>query len=104
MGDAMVRQRNSRASSSAYANSRQASTARDRLDGAVTELRRLTQGQLFHALERLADVGDIRGASGVSVESVRRLRVWSAEYLRRAAELDAAADCCRIIEQELNRQ
>ena len=100
----MVRQRNSRASSSAYANSRQASTARDRLDGAVTELRRLTQGQLFHALERLADVGDIRGASGVSVESVRRLRVWSAEYLRRAAELEAAADCCRIIEQELNRQ
>src|SRR5215468_2465442 len=95
----MVRQRGSRAS----ANGRQASAARDRLDEAVTELRRLTQGQLFQALERLADVKDIRGASGVSVESVRRLRVWGAEYLRLAAELEAAARCCRLIEQELNR-
>src|SRR5215470_19681686 len=96
----MVRQRGSRAS----ANGRQASAARDRLDEAVTELRRLTQGQLFQALERLADVKDIRGASGVSVESVRRLRVWGAEHLRLAAELEAAARCCRLIEQELNRQ
>jgi DNA-binding SARP family transcriptional activator len=68
------------------------------------ELRRLTQGQLFQTLERLADVEDIHGASGVSVESVRRLRVWSAEHLRLAAELEAAARCCRLIEQELNRQ
>src|SRR6516225_9637849 len=100
----MVRQRDSRASSSARANGRQASAARDRLDEAVTELRRLTQGQLFQALERLADVEDIRSASSVSVESVRRLRVWSAEHLRLAAELEAAARCCRLIEQELNRQ
>src|SRR5215831_16021297 len=99
-GDTMVRQRDSRAS----ANGRPASAARDRLDEAVTELRRLTQGQLFQALERLADVADIRGASGVSVESVRRLRVWGAEHLRLAAELEAAARCCRLIEQELNRQ
>ncbi len=49
----MVRQRDSRASSAAQANSRQASAARDRLEEAVTELRRLTQGQLFQALERL---------------------------------------------------
>jgi DNA-binding SARP family transcriptional activator len=68
------------------------------------ELRRLTQGQLFQALERLADVEDIRGAPGVGVESVRRLRAWSAEHLRLAADLEAAARCCRIIEQELNRQ
>jgi DNA-binding SARP family transcriptional activator len=99
-----MRKRDSRASSSAWANGRQASAARDRLDEAVTELRRLTQGQLFQALERLADVEDIRDASGVSVESVRRLRVWSAEHLRLAAELEAAARCCRLIEQELNRQ
>jgi DNA-binding SARP family transcriptional activator len=105
MGGAMVRQRDSRASSSAYADSRQASTAQDRLDEAVTELRRLTQDQLFQALERLADVEDIRSASSVSVsvENVRRLRAWSAEHLRLAAELEAAARCCRIIEQELNR-
>jgi DNA-binding SARP family transcriptional activator len=100
----MVRQRDSRASSSARANGRQASAARDRLDEAVTELRRLTQGQLFQALERLADVEDIRSAPSVSVDSVRRLRAWSAEHLRLAAELEAAARCCRIIEQELNRQ
>jgi len=100
----MVRQHDSRASSSARGNGSQASTAPDRLDEAVTELRRLTQGQLFQALERLADVEDIRGASGVSVESVRRLREWSAEHLRLAAELEAAARCCRLIEQELNRQ
>ena len=100
----MVRQLDSRASSSAWANGRRTSAAQDRLDEAVTELRRLTQGQLFHALERLADIEDIRGASDVSVESVRRLRAWSAEHLRVAAELEAAARCCRLIEQELNRQ
>ena len=100
----MVRQHDSRASSSTRGNGSQASTAPDRLDEAVTELRRLTQGQLFQALERLADVEDIRDASGVSVESVRRLRAWSAEHLRLAAELEAAARCCRLIEQELTRQ
>jgi DNA-binding SARP family transcriptional activator len=104
LGDTMVRQRDSRASSGAWANGSPASAARDRLDEAVTELRRLTQGQLFQALERLADVEDIHGASGVSVENVRRLRVWSAEHLRLAAELEAAARCCRLIEQELNHQ
>jgi DNA-binding SARP family transcriptional activator len=100
----MMRQRDSRASPGAAANGHQAGAVRDRLDEAVMELRRLTHGQLFQALERLADVEDFRGTSGVSVESVRRLRVWSAEYLRLAAELEAAARCCRLIEQELNRQ
>jgi DNA-binding SARP family transcriptional activator len=100
----MVRQRDSRASSNAWPDGRPAGEARDRLDEAVTELRRLTHGQLFQALERLADVEGIRGASSVSVESVRRLRAWSAEHLRLAAELEAAARCCRLIEQELNRQ
>jgi DNA-binding SARP family transcriptional activator len=99
----MVRQRDSRVSSSARVNARQANAARDRLDEAVTELRRLTQGQLLHDLEGLADV-DIRDASSVSLESVRRLRAWSAEHLRLAAELEAAARCCRLIERELTRQ
>src|SRR5215470_10421369 len=102
MGDAMMRQRDSRASSST--NGRRAGEAPDRLGEAVTELRRLTQGQLLHDLERLANVEDVRGVSSVSVESVRRLRAWSAEHLRLAAELEAAARCCRLIEQELNRQ
>src|SRR6516164_8340791 len=98
----MVRQHDSRASSGT--NGRRASEAKDRLDEAVTELQRLTQGQLLQALKRLADVEDIRGVSSVSVESVRRLRAWSAEHLRLATELEAAARCCRLIEQELNRQ
>jgi DNA-binding SARP family transcriptional activator len=102
MGDVMVRQRGSRASS--RTNGRQASEAQDRLDEAVTELRRLTQDQLLQALKRLANGAGIRGVSSVSVESVGRLRAWGAEYLRLAAELDAAARCCRLIEQELNRQ
>ena len=100
----MVRQRDSRASSRAPANGRRVSAARDRLDEATTELRRLTQGQLFQALERLDDVEDIRSASSVSVESVRRLRVLGADYLRLASEFEAAARCCRLIDQELNRR
>ncbi len=100
----MVRQRDPRASSRAPANGRRASAARDRLDEAITELRRLTEGQLFQALERLADVEDIRSASSVSVESVRRLRVLGADYLRLASEFEAAARCCRLIDQELNRR
>jgi len=86
----MASQRESRASSSARANGRQASAARDRLDEAITELRRLTQGPLFQALKGLADVEGIRDASSVSVESVRRLRVWSAEQLN-SRRLPAAA-------------
>ena len=100
----MVRQRDPRASSSASANGSRAGAGQDRLDEAVAELRRLTQGQLFQALEHLADVEDIPSPSSVNVESVRRLRVWGAEHLRLAAELESAARCCRLIEQELNRQ
>src|SRR5262247_1212643 len=97
----MVRQRGSRASS--RTNGRRASEAQDRLDEAVKELRHLAQGQLLQALERLASGAGIRGVSSVSVESAGRLRAWSGEYLRLAAELEAAARCCRLIEQELNR-
>jgi DNA-binding SARP family transcriptional activator len=78
--------------------------ARHRLNEAVTELRRLTDDKLFQSMKRLCHVDDIGGGAGVSVESVRRLRVWSAGYLRLAAELEAAARCCRLIEQELRQQ
>lgn len=101
----MVRHRDdTRASSNAGGSARQSDTARERLNEAVSELRRLTKDELFEALERLWDVNRAHGASGVSVESVRRLRQWSAEYLRVAAELEAAARCCRLIEQELRQQ
>lgn len=74
----------------------------DRLNDAVTELRRLTQRELFQALEQVADTDHIAGAFPVSVETVRDLQLWSAEHLRLAAHLEAAARCCRIIERELN--
>jgi len=90
--------------SEAQADGRQAGAARDRLNEAVAELRRLTDDQLFQALERVADINDIRASAGVSVASVRRLRVWGAEHLRLAVELEAAARYCRLIEQELKQQ
>ena len=78
--------------------------ARDQLDEAVTELRRLADDQLFQSVERLCDIDGIREGGSVSVETVRRLRLRSADYLRLAAELEAAARCCRLIEQELRQQ
>jgi DNA-binding SARP family transcriptional activator len=80
-----------------------ADAAQDRLDEAVTELERLTKDQLLQVLERLIDVDYIHTDSSVSVDSVRRLYGWSPEGLRVAAELEAAARCCRLIELELRR-
>src|SRR5271166_5204832 len=101
----MVRQRYAvREWSSAGGSDHPTGSARDRLNEAVKELRRLTEDQLFQTVERLRDVEDICGASTVSVESVRRIRLWSAGYLHLAAELEAAARCCRLIEQELRQQ
>lgn len=76
----------------------------ERLNAAVTELRRLTNDQLFQSMERLCEVDDIGYGGTVSVEGVRRLKLWSAGYLRLAAELEAAARYCRLIEQELRQQ
>ena len=60
----MVRQRyDLREWSNAGDSDRQAGAARDRLNEAVKELRRLTEeDQLFQAVERLSDVEDICGA------------------------------------------
>ncbi len=81
-----------------------AGAAWGRLNDAVTELRRLTQRELFQALEQVADTDHIDSAFPVSVETVRDLQLWSAAHLRLAAHLEAAARCCRIIERELNSQ
>lgn len=78
--------------------------APDRLYDAVCELRAVAASQLLQRLERLAEDGSLRGPPGVSVENVRKLRLRSAEHLCLAAELEAAARCCRIIEQELREQ
>ena len=92
----MVRQRYAFGEwSNSGGSDRPTGVARDRLNEAVKELRRLTEDQLFQAVERLSDVEDICGAGSVSVESVRKIRLWSAGYLHLAAELEAAARCCR---------
>jgi DNA-binding SARP family transcriptional activator len=83
------------------------STNRSRtgLAEAMTELRRLTQDPRFEELERvLADLRDVPGRSDVNAETVRRLRQWSAEHLRVAAELEAAARCCRLVEREVSKR
>jgi DNA-binding SARP family transcriptional activator len=81
-----------------------ADAARDRLSSAVTELRRLTQDQLFRALGRQTDVDDIRSVSSLNGESVTGLPDWGSEQVRTVAELEAAIRCCRLIEQELRQQ
>ncbi len=79
-----------------------ADNPRTRFADAVTELRRLTRDQFFRTVEcLLAERDRIPGGSGVTAEVARKLQVRSAEYLRVAAELEAAASCCRVIEREL---
>ena len=79
--------------------------ARTGLTEAVTELRRLTQKPSFQDAERmLADLDNSPGGSGVGIEAVHALRRWRAEYLRVADELEAAARCCRLVEQEIGQR
>lgn len=81
-----------------------AASSRDKLNEAVTELRRLANAQLLQSMEHLCDINGISGDESTSGESVRRFLLWSAGCLRLAAELEAAARCCRLIEQELRQQ
>jgi DNA-binding SARP family transcriptional activator len=92
----------SRAWRSAGADHSLADTAQDRLSPA--ELRRMEGEQLFQALERLADADDDLEAWRSSSGSARELRQRSTEYLGLAAELETAAQRCRLIEQELRRR
>jgi DNA-binding SARP family transcriptional activator len=80
-------------------------SARTDLTEAVTELRRLAQDPLLDRAERaLAELGNAPSGSDVSVETVRRLRQWGAEYLRVASELEAAARYCRLVEREIGER
>ena len=83
---------------------RRSDAARERLDEAVAELRCLTGSDLRLALKHLPDIGDIQDASFASGENVRTLLLWSAQHVSLAAELEAAARCCRTIDQELRHQ
>jgi DNA-binding SARP family transcriptional activator len=79
--------------------------ARDGLTEALAELRRLTRDPFFDELERmLADLGQAMTESNVGVDTVRKLRQWSAGHQRVAIELEAAARCCRLIEREVSRR
>lgn len=78
--------------------------ARERLNAAVTELRSLMGGDLRLTLKRLPDISEIQDASCASGENVRALLLWSTQYVRLTAELEAAARCCRTIDQELRHQ
>jgi hypothetical protein len=78
--------------------------ARERLTEAVAELRGRMGSDLRLALKRLPDTDDIREASFVSAGNVRTLLLWSAQHVHLAAELEAAARCCRTIDEELRHQ
>ena len=78
---------------------------RSALSEALAELRRLTRDPLFDGFEQaLADLGNAPTGSDFSVDTVRRLRLWSAEHQRVAIELEAAARCCRLVEREINQR
>jgi DNA-binding SARP family transcriptional activator len=77
---------------------------RERLNAAVTELQSLLGGDFRLTLKRLPDISEIHDASCVSGENVRALLLWSAQCVRLAAELEAAARCCRTIDQQLRHQ
>ncbi len=78
---------------------------RPALSEALTELRRLTRDPLFDGFEQtLTDLGNALTGSDFSVDTVRRLRLWSAEHQRVAIELEAAARCCRLVEREINQR
>jgi DNA-binding SARP family transcriptional activator len=88
-----------------YAGQSAALQARAALSEALTELRRLIQDPHFDGTERaLADLGGATIGSGLGVDTVRKLRQWSAEYQRVAIELEAAARYCRLIEREINQR
>ncbi|MGH3197666.1 MAG: AfsR/SARP family transcriptional regulator [Streptosporangiaceae bacterium] len=75
------------------------------LSEALAELRRLTQDSLFNGVERaLADLGHAPIGSDFGVDTVRKLRHWSAEHQRVAIELESAARCCRLVEREMNQR
>lgn len=86
-------------------NNNAAARARIALYEALTELRRLTRDPLVDGVEQaLADLGHAPVESGFGVDTVRKLRQWSAEYQRVAIELEAAARCCRLAEREISQR
>lgn len=62
-------------------------------------------GRLTAAIERLVtDLDNVPEYTSDTSEAVRKLRIWRADYLRRTAELDAAARSLTLLEQRLGRR
>jgi hypothetical protein len=60
---------------------------------------------MFQTVERvLADLDNAAECTSTDIEAVHMLRMWRADYLRLAAELDAAAHSFRLIEQGLGQR
>jgi DNA-binding SARP family transcriptional activator len=79
--------------------------ARSELTEALAELRRLTQDPFLDRLERtLAELDQAPTESNVGVDTVRKLRHWSAGHQRVAIELETAARWCRLIEREISQR
>ncbi len=75
-----------------------------RLTTAAGEFNHLAQKQVSHAIERIhVDLGRDEYTSA-GIEAVHRLRLWQADYLRLAAELDAAVHSFRLLDQGLRSQ
>jgi DNA-binding SARP family transcriptional activator len=72
---------------------------------ALAELRQLAREPLLADVERaLLALGHNPGEhAGSGLDAVRQLRQRSAEYQRAALGLEAAARCCRLVEQEINQ-
>jgi len=72
---------------------------------ALSELRQLAGHPLPADVERaLADLGRASDGAAFDADTVRQLRRCSAEYQRVAADLEAAARCCRLVEREINQR
>jgi DNA-binding SARP family transcriptional activator len=75
------------------------------LSEVLSELHRPTQDSFFDGVERaLADASHTPIGSSFGMDSVRRLRQWSADYQRVAIELEATASRCRLAEREINQR
>jgi len=75
------------------------------LTQALTELSRLTRDQFFGRVDDVVtDLVNAGTSSLASLDTVHKLRGFSAEHHRIAIELEAAARCCRLAEREINNR
>jgi DNA-binding SARP family transcriptional activator len=93
-----------RARSDFAAIERQPDYQLSRLTVTVAELNRLTQAEATTAISRILADLDSGECTNAGIEAVHRLRLWQADYLRLAAELEAATRSFLSVEQELRRQ